>query len=189
MADSASDGSVAEKYSLLPKFIPHLARQLIYPLLNFPDDENVEKPLSQKKLLLELLKPTNMTDFVGELHREVHGLDEVPDEYRKKRDQVLKKRDELEQETAKISALLDDESVVANLRSDKVQNLQYLKENHGVTVEMVDQLYEFGQFKYSYGDYPHAAELLYRFRVLVSFKLYTSFVEINTLIPCPIVYR
>ncbi|KAH7138168.1 eukaryotic translation initiation factor-like protein 3 subunit E [Dendryphion nanum] len=166
MADSASEGGIAEKYSLLPKFLPHLDRQLIYPLLNFPDDENVEKPLSQKKLLLELLQPTNMTDFVGELHREVHGLDEVPDEYRKKRDQVFKKRDELEQETAKISALLDDENVVTNLRSDKVQNLQYLKESHGVTVEMVNQLYEFGQFKYSYGDYGHAAELLYRFRVL-----------------------
>jgi hypothetical protein len=172
MADSATDGGIAEKYSLLPKLMPHLDRQLIYPLLNFPDDENVEKPLSQKKLLLELLQPTNMTDFVGELYREVHGLDEVPDDYRKKREQVFKKRDLLEEETAKISGLLDDENVVTNLRSDKVQNLQYLKETHGVTVEMVNQLYELGQFKYSYGDYGHAAELLYRFRVLVSLQIY-----------------
>ena len=43
MADSATDGGIAEKYSLLPRLMPHLDRQLIYPLLNFPDDENVEK--------------------------------------------------------------------------------------------------------------------------------------------------
>jgi hypothetical protein len=45
--------------------------------------------------------------------------------------------------------------------------LAYLKDTHDVTVEMVNQLYEFGSFQYSCGVYPHAAELLYRFRVLV----------------------
>ncbi|KAF2242004.1 eukaryotic translation initiation factor 3 subunit E [Trematosphaeria pertusa] len=169
MADSQADGvDIAEQYNLLPKLMPHLDRHLIYPLLNFSPDEEAEQPLDQKKLLLELLKPTNMTDFVGQLYQEIHNLDEMPDEYKKKRDEVLKRRDQLEEETSKISGLLDDENVVTNLRSDKVQNLAYLKEQHGVTVEMVNQLYEFGQFQYSCGVYPHAAELLYRFRVLTT---------------------
>jgi translation initiation factor 3 subunit E len=168
MAESATDsGNVAEQYSLLPKLMPNLDRHLIYPLLNFSADEDAEQPLDQKKLLLELLKPTNMTDFVGQLYQDVHNLDDMPDEYKTKRDQVLQRRDKLEEETSKISGLLDDENVVTNLRSDKVQNLAYLKDTHGVTVEMVNQLYEFGSFQYSCGVYPHAAELLYRFRVLV----------------------
>ena len=168
MADTTSE-NVAEQYNLLPKLMPNLDRHLIYPLLNFSSNEDEEQPLEQKKLLLELLKPTNMTDFVGQLYQEIHDLDEMPDEYKKKRDEVLKRRDQLEEETSKISALLDDENVVTNLRSDKVQNLAYLKENHGVTIEMVNQLYEFGSFQYSCGVYPHAAELLYRFRVLVCY--------------------
>lgn len=168
MADSATPGaSVAEQYSLLPKLMPNLDRHLVYPLLNFSSDEDADQTLDQKKLLLELLKTTNMTDFVGQLHQEVHGLDDMPDEYKQKRDQVLQRRDQLEEQTSKISGLLDDENVVTNLRSDKVQNLAYLKESHGVEVDMVNQLYEFGQFQYSCGVYPHAAELLYRFRVLV----------------------
>jgi translation initiation factor 3 subunit E len=168
MADSApASGSVAEQYSLLPKLMPNLDRHLIYPLLNFSLDEEAEQPLEQKKMLLELLKPTNMTDFVGQLYQDVHNLDDVPDEYTKKKDEVLQRRDQLEAETSKISGLLDDENVVTNLRSDKVQNLAYLKDTHDVTVEMVNQLYEFGSFQYSCGVYPHAAELLYRFRVLV----------------------
>jgi translation initiation factor 3 subunit E len=170
MADAATNGgNVAEQYSLLPKLMPNLDRHLIYPLLNFSADEDAEQPLEQKKMLLELLKPTNMTDFVGQLYQDVHNLDDMPAEYTKKREEVIKRRDQLEEETSKISGLLDDENVVTNLRSDKVQNLQYLKDSHGVTVEMVNQLYEFGSFQYSCGVYPHAAELLYRFRVLVSY--------------------
>lgn len=170
MADSATAGaSIAEQYSLLPKLMPNLDRHLIYPLLNFSSDEDAEQTTEQKKLLIELLKPTNMTDFVGQLHQDVDGLDDMPDEYKQKRDQVLQRRNQLEEATSKISGLLDDESVVTNLRSDKTQNLAYLKESHGVTLDMVNQLYEFGQFQYSCGVYPHAAELLYRFRVLVCF--------------------
>lgn len=168
MADSAANGAnVAEQYSLLPKLMPNLDRHLIYPLLNFSSDEEAEQTVEQKKLLLELLKPTNMTDFVGQLHQEVHGLSDMSDEYKKKREEVLQKRDQLDEATSKISGLLDDENVVTNLRSDKQQNLAYLKESHGVEMEMVNQLLEFGQFQYSCGVYPHAAELLYRFRVLV----------------------
>jgi translation initiation factor 3 subunit E len=109
-----------------------------------------------------------MTDFVGQLHQDVHGLADMPDEFKTKRDQVLQRRDQLEAATSKISELLDDEAVVTNLRSDKAQNLAYLNESHGVTLDMVNQLYEFGQFQYSCGVYPHAAELLYRFRVLTT---------------------
>ncbi|KAF2738295.1 eukaryotic translation initiation factor 3 subunit E [Polyplosphaeria fusca] len=167
MAEAGSNGAdIAEQHNLLSTLMPFLDRHLIYPLLNFSSDEESEQPIDQKKLLLELLKPTNMTDFVGQLYQEIHDLDEMPDEYKQKRDQVLQRRDQLDQETSLISGLLDDENVVTNLRSDKVQNLAFLKESHGVTVEMVNQLYEYGQFQYSCGVYPHAAELLYRFRVL-----------------------
>lgn len=35
-----------------------------------------------------------------------------------------------------------------------------------VTIEMVNVLYDFGNFQYSCGNYPAAAELLYQFRIL-----------------------
>lgn len=115
----------------------------------------------------ELLQHTNMTDFVGELYAKINGLDERPHSYVKKREEVLQRRDLFQQETSKITSLLEDADVVGNLRSDKVANLNYLKDQHGVTVEMVNTLYDFGQFQYSCGDYGSAAELLYQFRILV----------------------
>ena len=60
-------GSVAEQFSLLPKLMPNLDRHLLFPLLNFSSDEEAEQTPEQRKLLLALLSPTNMTDFVGDL--------------------------------------------------------------------------------------------------------------------------
>lgn len=165
----AASADAAKQQSILPTLIPHLDRHLVFPLLQFLEEQedNEEPSPDLTKLKFELLKHTNMTDFVGDLHAKINNLDERPEEYVQKRDEVLKKREQLQDECSKIQDLLADADVVNNLRSDKVQNLNYLKENHGVTIEMVDALYEFGQFQYSCGDYNSASELLYQFRILV----------------------
>jgi hypothetical protein len=165
----AATPDAAKQQSILPTLIPHLDRHLVFPLLQFLEDqEDVDEPsLEHTKLKFELLKHTNMTDFVGDLFAKINNLDEIPEEYAQKREDVLKKREQLQNECSNIQDLLADTEVINNLRSDKVQNLIYLKENHGVTSEMVDALYEFGQFQYSCGDYNSASELLYQFRILV----------------------
>jgi translation initiation factor 3 subunit E len=151
---------------LLGKLIPHLDRHLIFPLLQFADEAD-ESAGAYTKAKFELLKHTNMTDFVGDLHAKMEGLSERPPQYAKQREEVLQRRDQLQQETSKITGLLEDSDVVSNLRSDKVANLNYLKEHHGVTVEMVETLYDFANFQYNCGDYGSAAELLYQYRILV----------------------
>jgi translation initiation factor 3 subunit E len=164
MAGDESNGATADvtaQYDLLPKMIPYLDRHLIYPLIAEAEDS---PELTKSKF--ELLKVTNMTDYVGGLEKEMRGLSEVPKEYEKKKDEVLKKREQFETDTNKLRGLLEDQDIVSNLRSDKVANLNYLKE-HGVTEDMVNALYDYGNFQYSCGAYPDAAELLYQFRVLV----------------------
>ncbi|KAF1984118.1 eukaryotic translation initiation factor 3, subunit 6 [Aulographum hederae CBS 113979] len=156
-----ADQDIASQYDLLPKMIQYLDRHLIYPLLN-----DLEDSPDVTKMKFELLKHTSMVDFVGELDKEIQNLGERPKSYDKKRDDVIQRRIQFEEETDKMRSLLEDADVVGNLRSDKVANLTYLKENHGVTVEMVNMLYDFGQFQYDCGAYPPAAETLYQFRVL-----------------------
>ncbi|KAK4987379.1 eukaryotic translation initiation factor 3 subunit E, partial [Elasticomyces elasticus] len=155
--------------------IPHLDRHLVFPLIQFEEDQadEEEPPAELVQLKFELLKQTNMTDFVGDLDAQTQGLSERPAEYAQKREEVLQRRELFQEESSKLQDLLADPDVLNNLRSDKVANLNYLKENHGVTVEMVNTLYDFGQFQYSCGDYHSASELLYSFRILVNL-LFTS---------------
>jgi translation initiation factor 3 subunit E len=161
MGDSVADDAIAKEHDLLAKMIPHMDRHLIWPLLGV-----YEETPEITRVKYELFKTTNMIDFIGQLDADIRGLDEPAPEFAKKREDVFKRQDQYEEQCSKITGLLQDSEVVGNLRSDKVANLNYLKENHGVTNEMVDLLYESGMFQYSMGLYGNAADLLYQFRVL-----------------------
>ncbi|KAK8030862.1 hypothetical protein PG990_000596 [Apiospora arundinis] len=158
------------EYDLMPKLVGHLDRHMIFPLLEFatgqiPEDDDA-KAREITKAKYELLKTTNMTDFVGNLKAELEDLDEAPAEFNDMRQKVLTRLSQFEEETSKITDLLGREEVVNNLRSDKVANLEFLKKEHEVTIDNVNALYDFGNFQYSCGNYGAAAELLYQFRVL-----------------------
>jgi len=153
---------------VLPKMIQNLDRHLVFPLLNFMEEDMPEDAdtTGVTKLKYSLLKDTNMSDFVGDLYAQIHGLSEKPEEFVKKREGVLEKLAKYQEDTEKIQGLLADADVVGNLRSDKESNMKYLKDNHEVTEVMVEQLYEYGQLQYSCGDYESASELLYQYRIL-----------------------
>lgn len=159
---------LAKEYDLLPKLIPHLDRHLIFPLLEFASnqEENQEAIDEFTKSKYSLLKQTNMTDYVASLWQEMNNSDDIPDEFIKKREQVVQQLQQFVEDSSKITELLQDDNVVGNLRSDKAANLKFLEEQHGATNEMVNTLYSYGRFQYSCGSYGNAAELLYQFRVL-----------------------
>lgn len=138
-ATPATNGPTAED-NLLPKLVSHLDRHMIFPLLEFTgsqleDEEgNVDEEKAREitKAKYELLKKTNMTDYVANLYCEINGLDERPAEYAERREKVLAQLEQYEEETSKIRELLGREDVVNNLRSDKVANLEFLKREHEV---------------------------------------------------------
>jgi translation initiation factor 3 subunit E len=124
---------IAKENDLLPKLVTHLDRHLIFPLLQFADQEDgssTSADLLQAKF--ELLKKTNMTDYVAELYKQMKGVDEAPKEFSTKRQEVLDRLAQYETESEKITDLLGREDVITNLRSDKVANLEYLKKDHEV---------------------------------------------------------
>jgi translation initiation factor 3 subunit E len=133
MADVAkTPEEVAKENDLLPKLIQHLDRHLIFPLLQFVADQEEEPAPETTKAKYELLKKTNMTDYVATLYCELEGVDEPPKEFATKRQEVLDKLETYAQESEKITDLLGREDVVTSLRSDKVANLEFLKKEHDV---------------------------------------------------------
>ncbi|KAF4126184.1 translation initiation factor 3 subunit E [Geosmithia morbida] len=162
----SADGS-----SVMPRLAPHLSRHLLFPLIQFEGDQAEEKgddatahKIAEGKI--KLLEDTNMTDYVASLYCDLHDVKEAPAEYNKKRQEVLAELERHEQATETIANLLTQDEVVNGLRSDKVANLEFLKNQHGVTMEMVNALYDFGQFQFRCGQYGSAADMLYQFRVL-----------------------
>jgi translation initiation factor 3 subunit E len=127
---------IAREHDLLPKLIPHFDRHLIFPLLEFVASQEAEPMEEITKTKYELLKHTNMTDYVANLWREIHGVEQIPEEFLKKREEVLNRLQLFVEEASKITELLENDSVVTSLRSDKLANLQFLKEQHGVCLRL-----------------------------------------------------
>lgn len=179
-ANGTSDAHEQDTSSLLPKLIPHLDRHLIFPILEFLESQcaDDDSAADVKQLKFTLLKETNMSDYVSNLYCELHNLSEPPADAVQKREEILEKRQRLEEETSRLTNLLDDESVSSSLRSDKVANLNWLRENYSVMPEDISRLYEYGQFLYSLGDYGGASDVLFQFRILVSF--HSPFLNIQT---------
>lgn len=157
------------EYEFLDKIVRRMDRHLIFPLLEHHSNAEDITPQRYNDLKLaeyNLLKDSNMVDYVSNVYNEIHNTQNPPPEFAQKKEQVLNRLKNYEEETAHLSDLLSDESVTSQLRSDKVANLKFLEESHGVTQQMVDSLYDYGRFKYECGIYGDAADLLYRFRVL-----------------------
>jgi translation initiation factor 3 subunit E len=157
--------------SILPKMAPHMSRYMLLPMFEWEHKQAEERGDSEsiKKIIeatLALLAPTNMYELQADLHCTMHGLKEPPAEFAQREQALMAQSEKLHADTATLSELLGQDEVLSNLRSDKVANLEYLKNEHGVTVEMVDALYDFGQFQFRCGNYGDAADLLHRFRVL-----------------------
>lgn len=132
------------EYDLMPKLVGHLDRHMIFPLLEFatgqiPEDDDA-KTREITKAKYELLKTTNMTDFVGNLKADLEDLEEIPAEFNDMRQKVLTRLSQFEEDTSKITDLLGREEVVNNLRSDKVANLEFLKKEHEVCKNHVSRI-------------------------------------------------
>lgn len=130
--------TAVDSASVLPKMAPQLSRHLLFPLLEFEenqardqnDDARAQKILAGK---IKLLEDTNMTDYVASLYCELHDVADPPAEYTKKRQEVLQQLEKYQQATGQIADLLTQDEVVNGLRSDKVANLEFLKNQHGVS--------------------------------------------------------
>lgn len=168
MAQNALDDPHGE-YAFLDKLVRRLDRHLSYALLNFTA-ESPETPDARyddlQEAMFNLLKNSKMMDFLGDLYKKANKTEIVPPEYAQRKEQIAEQSQQYEKDTEHILSILSNEDITSQLRSDKVANLKFLEESHGVTAPMLESLYAYGRFQYDAGNYPDAADLLYRFRIL-----------------------
>ncbi|KAF5317716.1 hypothetical protein D9619_012597 [Psilocybe cf. subviscida] len=154
------------EYDLSKTIIPYLDRHMSFPILAHLADTGL---FPSKEVLVaqyELTKGTNMFDYAATLFEKLYPGQQVPAEFDGKRKSAVSTNQRLEQEAQAVLDVIENPDVAQALRQDKNQNLQYLKDNYNVTLDQINALYTFGQFQYSYGNYPGAADYLYHFRVL-----------------------
>jgi translation initiation factor 3 subunit E len=171
MAQTAIPDPTGE-FSFLDKLIRPMDRHLIYPLLDHALNAPDVSPERQKDVRLaiyRLLQPTKMVDYVSQLYQDLPDARNTvgpPPQFDQQREQILEQNNQATKDTEYILGLLETDDVTSQLRSDKGANFKFLEESHNVTQKMIDDVYKLGRIKYEMGDYPNAADCLYRFRIL-----------------------
>ncbi|KAF6754956.1 eukaryotic translation initiation factor 3 subunit 6 [Ephemerocybe angulata] len=154
------------EHDLSKTIIPYLDRHLAFPLLAHLSELSIFPDEDVQIAQYELAKGTNMFDYAAQLFETIYPDQEVPKEFDEKRQNAVSTNERLQQEAQAVLDVIENPDVAQALRQDKNQNLQYLKDNYGLTLQQITALYNFGKFQYSYGSYGGAADYLYHFRVL-----------------------
>lgn len=162
----ADEVAIARKYDLTEKIMPFLDRHLIFPLIESLSAKELYDENELLQLKYELLKDANMTDYTAELWMQLNGAEEPPEDLMKQKEHVLEQLEKFEQKVSTVLEVLEKPEVIADLKQDKVANLQLLEAKYNVTSEMINELYQYGKFQYNCGKYHSASDILYHFRVL-----------------------
>lgn len=156
---------IARQYDLTETMMPFLDRHLIFHMAEFLASNELYDEQNLNQLKYDVLKGTNMVDYVQNLWIELNSGKEVPQEFSDRKDALLEQMATLENSLGKFFEVLENPEVQSNLKQDKVQNLRML-ESYNVTVEDINSLYHYGQLKFSCGEYQTASDMLDQFRIL-----------------------
>eukprot|EP00842_Homolaphlyctis_polyrhiza_P000049 jgi/Hompol1/1044/HPOL_004600-RA len=151
---------------LTARLVPFLDRHLVLPLLEFLESVQTYNQKDLLKSKHALLSKTKMVDFSNVIYQELHETTKNEPGYEKRRGDVLALLDSLSKQVAPMLEIIEDPSIGAQLKQDKVANLAFLKEKFNFKPEMLDTLYKFSKLQYDVGNYVGASETLYHFRVL-----------------------
>lgn len=153
-------------HDLTPRIAPNLDRHLVFPLLEFLQDQRLYPEEELLKAKIDLLNKTNMVDYAMDIHKSLYHTDDVPQEMVDRRVEVVARLKALEEAAAPLVGFLQNEERVQELRADKQYNLQMLQERYQIGPDQIEALYQYAKFQFECGNYSGAADFLYQYRAL-----------------------
>ena len=169
MAAMAAERSAEAPRDITSMVSTQLDLHLMFPILEFMDENQLysKKTLLQAKL--DLLKPTKMVEYAMDIHRELHG-EEPPAEMQAQVDAVYANLEELKNGDAlPLVELRADErkEEVEKLIADGKFTPEHLQENYDVVPAAISALFKYAKAWYECGDYEKSLRYLDHFRMLV----------------------
>ncbi|WFD22577.1 eukaryotic translation initiation factor 3 subunit E [Malassezia equina] len=155
------------EYDLTQKLLAYVDPHLGLRLLSHLSTKHLFDAKDLAKAQYELAKHTSLVDDSLQFHQQAYPGEPVPEALNQLKSQVEEKRQSLQKEAERVFAIIEDPSVASALKQDKTPPLEWLQQNHQLTVDQIQVLYQYGRFLFSCGDYSKAASYLYHYHGLV----------------------
>ncbi|TVU39986.1 hypothetical protein EJB05_13431 [Eragrostis curvula] len=154
------------EYDLTALMAAQLDRHLVFPLLEFLQEQQLYPDGEILEAKIRLLNGTNMVDYAMDIHKSLHGTEDVPADMVARRSEVLARLKSLDAAAAPIVAFLQNPQLVQELRPDKQYNIHMLQERFQIGPDQIEALYQYAKFQFECGNYSGAADYLYQYRAL-----------------------
>ncbi|CAD6226178.1 unnamed protein product [Miscanthus lutarioriparius] len=154
------------EHDLTALMAAQLDRHLVFPLLEFLQERQLYSEPEFLEAKIRLLSGTNMVDYAMDIHKSLHGTDDVPEDMVKRRAEVVSRLRSLEEAAAPLVAFLQNPQLVQELRPDKQYNIHMLQERYQIGPDQIEALYQYAKFQFECGNYSGAADYLYQYRAL-----------------------
>ena len=148
------------KHDLTNTLAPFLDLHMLFPLISHLEENEMYPAEDLLDVKVQLLKPTNMIDYAIEISGE------EDEDLLAARDQVFADLDELEELSAPLRTVVDNEELYAELDDAGNFTMPHLNAEFGVTADVLEAYYRFGKFQYECGDYGSAWDFMATYRFL-----------------------
>ncbi|XP_051215775.1 eukaryotic translation initiation factor 3 subunit E [Lolium perenne] len=154
------------QYDLTALMAAQIDCHLVFPMLEFLQERQLyaDEEILQGKICL--LSGTNMVDYAMDIHKSLHGTDDVPADMVARRSEVVSRLRTLDEAAAPIVAFLSNQQLVQELRLDKQYNIHMLQERYQIGPDQIEALYQYAKFQFECGNYSGAADFLYQYHAL-----------------------
>jgi len=153
-------------YDLTEKLGGFLDRHMSLPLLDFLIAKGIYAPAELEQGKLEVLFSTNMVDLAVDIY--TARKEKPPAAMLARREEVVGTMNALSAEVQPILEIVQDTGRVLELKQERLFNITYLQQQHGITPHHVDVLHRYAKFVYDCGQYQQASSLLVSFRALTT---------------------
>ncbi|GBG29565.1 Eukaryotic translation initiation factor 3 subunit E [Hondaea fermentalgiana] len=155
------------RYDLTAKLAGNMDLHMLFPIIVWLQEQDFYDKVELVEATLQYLSATRMSDYYLEVAEEnPEASAEAAEDMKVKHDETVQLIDELEEGCGELLRILRDEEALQELVSAGNFNLQYLRDEMGVTEEMVDAFYSYGKVLYEVGNYQGSVYVLSYFREL-----------------------
>ncbi|XP_074109566.1 eukaryotic translation initiation factor 3 subunit E-like [Cotesia typhae] len=157
------------KFDLTLKIIPYLDLHLGFPLLEYIDTKRIYDENELLHAKLGILSKTNMLDYVIDIRKQLYPDQEVSEELKMRRAEVVKELGVLQNNVSKVVGWMNDEEVMKKMeemRDSKALN-NYLVQDLEFKIEMMDELVKLAKYRYECGNYSISTSYLYFYLLIM----------------------
>ncbi|KAK0083008.1 hypothetical protein PV325_009512 [Microctonus aethiopoides] len=157
------------KFDLTFQIGQYLDRHLVFPLLEFLSAKEIYDENELLHAKLQILNKTNMIDYAIDIRMQLYPNEEVPEELKNRRAEVVTELGLLQNNVSVVLALMDNEKVMKKMeemRDSKALN-NYLTQELDFKIEMMDGLVKLAKYRYECGNYSIPTSYLYLYMLIM----------------------